>query len=88
MKKAGLNRMDKTGFFQTIFEKIRFKARWVPKRSSKKFCRGSFCNLFRAVKKTHDISLQVQLRSAIAEVKGPTNFICYWQIYAIANIEN
>ena len=25
LKKAGLNRMDKTGFFQTIFEKIRFE---------------------------------------------------------------
>ena len=39
LKKAGLNRMDKTGFFQTIFEKIRFKARWAPpKDPQKKSC--------------------------------------------------
>ena len=30
----------------------------------------------------------VQLSPAIPEVKGPTNFICYWRIFVIANIEN
>ena len=30
----------------------------------------------------------VQLRPAVPEVKGPRNFICYWRIFVIANIEN
>ena len=30
----------------------------------------------------------IQLRPAIPEVKGPTNFICYWRIFVIANIEH
>ena len=51
LKKAGLNRMDKTGFFQTIFEKIRFKARWAPEKSLKNTAEIFFCNLFRIVKK-------------------------------------
>ena len=29
-----------------------------------------------------------QLHPAIPEVKGLTNFICYWRIFVIANIEN
>ena len=51
LKKAGLNRMDKTGFFQTIFEKIRFEAKWTPEKSSKSPAEIFFCNLFRIVKK-------------------------------------
>ena len=30
----------------------------------------------------------LQLHPAIPEVKGPTSFICYWRIFAIANKEN
>ena len=30
----------------------------------------------------------LQLNPAIPEVKAPTNFICYLQIFIIANIEN
>ena len=46
LKKAGLNRMDKTGFFQMIFEKIRFKARWAPEKALKSLAEIFFCNLF------------------------------------------
>ena len=59
LKKAGLNRMDKIGFFQMIFEKICFYARQAPKKSLKKSCRGFFCKFFRTIKKTHVISFQV-----------------------------
>ena len=31
---------------------------------------------------------QVQLRPTIPDVKGPTTFICYWQIFVIANKGN
>ena len=35
------------------------------------------------------ISLNVvQLSLGITDVKGPTNFICYWRIFVIANIGN
>ena len=30
--------------------------------------------------------MQLQLRPAIPDVKGPPNLICYWRIFAIANI--
>ena len=32
--------------------------------------------------------VHIQWRLAIPEVKGPTNFFCYWRIFVIANIEN
>ena len=34
------------------------------------------------------LSICVQWRPAIPDVKGPTNFICYWRIFVIANIKN
>ena len=30
--------------------------------------------------------IYIQLRPAIPDVKGPPNLICYWWIFAIANI--
>ena len=30
--------------------------------------------------------MKVQLNLGITDVKGPTNFICYWRIFLIANI--
>ena len=37
---------------------------------------------------THELKFKIQLSPAIPEVKGPTNFICYWRIFVIANIES
>ena len=30
--------------------------------------------------------VDIQLSPVILDVKGPTSFICYWRIFAIANI--
>ena len=34
------------------------------------------------------IGISIQWHPAIPDVKGPTNFICYWRIFVIANIGN
>ena len=30
--------------------------------------------------------IDIQLNLGITDVKGPTNFICYWRIFVVANI--
>ena len=34
------------------------------------------------------VSFYIQLQPAIPDVKGSTNFICYWRIFIIADEEN
>ena len=35
-----------------------------------------------------NVENHIQLHPAIPEVKGPTNFICYWRIFVITNMGN
>ena len=54
LKKAGLNRMDKTGFFQTIFEKIRLNIKKAPKGPEKNLSEALFATYI-GLLKTHYI---------------------------------
>ena len=44
---------------------------------------------FRILRKRADVTrcVRVQLSPAITDVKGPTNFFCFWRIFVIANKE-